>query len=84
MSPEDFRELRYLAQRDARGRQSTCMGKDGFENHGKAMQAIGRRLKSARAHPYRCRYCGLWHIGTTIAPHYWGRDAEHKHAGGGR
>ena len=85
MTDSEARELAYLARRDAQWRLARCIGKPRFEFRSDALKAISHNLKSGRAHPYRCVFCGKFHIGTTIAPrsHGGGRDVERKNASHG-
>lgn len=50
-----------------------CSGKRAFVNRGMAVLALKRRKRWKRirtgadghnVHPYRCRRCGKWHIGS--------------------
>lgn len=68
MTASDLAELYYLAQRDANVRSARCSGKEKFDSYSVAMQAVSHRGKKAGAHPYRCGFCGHWHVGTTIIP----------------
>lgn len=66
MTPAEFSELRYLAQRDMRSRQTRCTGKQRFENRSDALRAVSFHIKGLGARPYRCAHCAGWHVGTTI------------------
>ena len=41
-----------------------CTGKPKYPNRSAAERAMPRRDASYGAHPYRCRHCGEWHIGS--------------------
>ena len=41
-----------------------CTGKPRYSNRSAAERAMPRRDASYGAHPYRCRHCGQWHIGS--------------------
>lgn len=65
MKPEDFRELRHLAQYDARRRgyvAISCQGKHKFDSFTAASGTMRRELRR-QAKPYHCGVCGGWHIG---------------------
>jgi hypothetical protein len=45
-----------------------CSGKAGFETFPLAQKILGKpRGKTlGKASPYKCRFCRMWHIGTSI------------------
>jgi len=43
-------------------RKPGCTGKVQYESRPEAMIAI-KNIRSSRARPYTCAYCGKWHIG---------------------
>lgn len=47
---------------------SKCTGKEQFLTHALAVRAARRKQDSGR-HPYYCRNCKHWHVGTAIATH---------------
>lgn len=64
MSPEEFHELRALAQRDAWERvhvDAQCTGKFRHTSKSEAERAIRKR----GIHTYHCTYCHAWHVGGT-------------------
>lgn len=63
MRPEDFYELRYLAQKDSKERtmvHSMCEGKRRFDTKSEADRIIrqGKPISS-----YHCMVCNGWHVG---------------------
>lgn len=47
-----------------RDRIASCLGKQGFATRGEAVKHFPRLpRKGRRPETYRCRHCGLWHIG---------------------
>lgn len=80
MTPAEFSELRYLAQKDATMRLARCIGKDKFVTRGIALLAISRRAKGNGVHPYHCNFCNQWHVGRTIALHPFSGNADRKAA----
>jgi hypothetical protein len=81
MNDVELRELGYLARRDAGWRLGRCVGKQRFGSRLYALRAISYNLKSDRVHPYRCPFCGQYHVGSTIAPRAQsrrgGKNASH-------
>lgn len=49
-------------------RQSQCVGKKTFKTFTQARRVSVQlnRRKDERAEAYRCKFCGLFHVGTTI------------------
>ena len=45
-----------------------CEGKPSFPSFGLASSAAkrGRARRHLNATPYRCKWCGLWHVGTRM------------------
>lgn len=71
MKPEDFAELRRLAQWDERRRESEkvrrlamCAGKERFDSLTLAQQVAKRRSERGRpCHAYACQHCHTYHVG---------------------
>lgn len=47
---------------------ASCEGKPSFPSFGLASSAAkrGRARRHLNATPYRCKWCGLWHVGTRM------------------
>lgn len=49
------------------GKASSCTGKEGFATRtiaAKVADRIGKRRIGGKINIYRCKFCGLWHVGT--------------------
>lgn len=76
MTPEDEEQLRMLVRLDhqvrvaERERLGRCAGKEGIASYELARDAARRvsRGNDAKAGTYRCRECGLWHVGAPMRP----------------
>lgn len=48
----------------------SCQGKQSAPNAGEAKSLIRRIISAGKAHGlmsvYKCRFCGQWHVGTTV------------------
>lgn len=42
-----------------------CAGKEGYPNKGVAALVLKKVGKGGNVKPYRCEFCGKWHIGRT-------------------
>jgi hypothetical protein len=65
MTPADFRELRRLAQLDAKKRAEGCWGKTRYATRSEAERSASYAHRR-RCVPYRCTFCGAWHKGSII------------------
>ena len=66
MTPDEWRELQYLAGRVLAKHQeilSSCTGKARFETRSDAMTTIRRRSMREICAPYHCPVCSGWHVG---------------------
>lgn len=49
----------------ATDRLAGCAGKEGYPNKGVANLVLKKVGKGGNVKPYKCRFCGEWHIGRT-------------------
>jgi hypothetical protein len=46
------------------GEAAGCFGKAGFHEPFRAFETARRMVRAGKpVHPYRCEFCGLWHVG---------------------
>lgn len=61
-------------------------GKVGYTRHGASATILAmfgkKRKNDDRLYPYRCRFCGAWHVGRTD-PTSWRRRVERDKRGAG-
>ena len=71
-TPDMEAELRSLVQAEYRkcvARDVVCTGKATFKTRADVEFAIRRTKRVvAKRQPYKCRNCGLWHMGGTDRP----------------
>lgn len=48
------------------GEPAACQGKHGYVSPALAHQAAGRAKMKKGIQVYRCKLCGLWHIGAVL------------------
>lgn len=73
MDQAEFIELRWLLHRAISEEKNerytasmlaSCEGKQGFGSRDGAQRAMHSESTRRSCEPYRCRYCGKWHVGS--------------------